>query len=94
MEDLKGEIAAELQPGTEETNVEIIEEEAMDIGRVQWSAYKELFDYGFTGGLWIILIISVLINLCTLSVSLYLAFTLANRFKATNSVKSSQDQEA
>ena len=87
MEDVKDVIAAEAQTNDqEESNVEIIEEEAMDIGRVQWPAYQELFNFGYGGawGILIVVLLSVLINFCTLSVSLYLAFTLANRFKVTD----------
>lgn len=68
----------------------------MDIGRVQWPTYKELFNFGYGGswGILIIILISVLINLCTLSVSLYLAFTLSHRFKATNGIPAANSEDS
>jgi len=67
----------------EAKHVEVIEEEEMEVGRVQFSVYREMFSYGYGGewGIAILVLISVIINFSTTSVSLYLAFTLAHKFK-------------
>jgi hypothetical protein len=66
----------------EENKIEIVEEEELDVGRVPWAAYKRLFSFATCGmcGMVLIVLISVIINLCTFAVSMYLALTLCHKF--------------
>ena len=56
----------------------MIEEELIEAGKVTWADYKEFFSYAFggLGGIILIIFLHIVINLCTLSVSLFLAFSL------------------
>ena len=60
----------------------MIKEELIEAGKVGWADYKYFFSFAF-GGLWgigFIVFIHLIINLCTLSVSLFLAFSLTHKF--------------
>ena len=61
----------------------------MDTGRIRWSIYKAFFGYGYCGiwNLLILILMSILINLCSVAVSLYLAFTLSHKFVNTKEGK-------
>ena len=54
----------------------------IEAGKVSWEDYKELFSYAFGGlkGIAVIVVIHIVINVCTLAVSLFLAFSLTKRF--------------
>ena len=56
----------------------MIKEELIEAGKVGWADYREFFSYAFGGifGIVMIIFLHVIINLCTLSVSLFLAFSL------------------
>ena len=56
----------------------MIKEELIEAGKVEWKDYKEFFNYAFGGliGVLVIILLHVIINLCTLSVSFFLAFSL------------------
>jgi len=56
----------------------VIKEELIEAGKVEWKDYKEFFNYAFGGliGVLVIILLHVIINLCTLSVSFFLAFSL------------------
>ena len=60
----------------------IIEEERIEVGSVSWQTYKRFFSYAPCGlwGIAFIVLLHVIINLCNLGVSLYLAFTLTQKF--------------
>ena len=60
----------------------MIKEELIEAGKVGWADYKEFFSYAFGGiaGIFFIVFLHVVINLCTLSVSFFLAFTLTQKF--------------
>ena len=53
-----------------------------------WADYKEFFSYAFggLGGIILIIFIHIVINLCTLAVSLFLAFTLTKQFTSDQSL--------
>ena len=57
---------------------QIIKEEEVMKGSIAWKDYKEFFSYASFGmcGIVIIFILHIIINLCTMGVSLYLAFDL------------------
>ena len=64
----------------------MIKEEEIDIGKVVWAEYKEFFSFAFGGiyGIVFIFVLHVIINLCTMAVSLFLALTLTHRFTDDN----------
>jgi len=72
----------------------VIQEEVIEVGKVGWADYKEFFSYAFggMGGIVAIFVLHIVINLCTLAVSLFLAFTLTKRF--TNDESLSLEQKA
>lgn len=50
-------------------------------GKVEWSDYKIFFNFS-VGGLWgilLVFVLHVLINLCTVAVSIYLGLTLTSK---------------
>ena len=55
----------------------MISEELIEAGKVAWSDYRDFFDYAFGGMYGIVLIIALhlVINLCSLGVSLFFAFS-------------------
>lgn len=57
---------------------QIIEDERIEVGSVSWEIYKRFFSYAPCGlwGIAFIVLLHVIINLCNLGVSLFLAFTL------------------
>ena len=66
----------------------------MEAGKVSWSDYNELFSYAYGGlkGIGVIVAIHVVINICTLGVSLFLAFSLTKRFSDDDSLGASERQ--
>lgn len=66
----------------QEGNQQVIQEELIEAGKVSLADYKEFFSYAFGGvcGIFVIIFLHVVINLCTLSVSLFLAFSLTQQF--------------
>ena len=72
---------------------QVIEEELIEAGKISWANYKEFFSYAFCGvkGIVIIFVLHIIINLCTLSVSFFLAFTLTSKF--ANDETLSEDQK-
>jgi ABC-type multidrug transport system fused ATPase/permease subunit len=68
----------------------------MDVGRVYWSVYKHLFSFSTGGikGLILVVVLSILINLCTIAVSMYLAFTLSHKFHAETKLISAEELTA
>ena len=66
----------------------------MEAGKVSWSDYNELFSYAYGGlkGIGVIVAIHVVINICTLGVSLFLAFSLTKRFSDDGSLGESERQ--
>ena len=63
---------------------QIIEEEVIEVGSVSWQTYKRFYSYAPCGlwGMVFVVFMHIVINLCNLAVSLYLAFTLTERFVA------------
>ena len=61
-----------------ENSSQVIQDEVIEAGKVSWADYKEFFSFAFggTGGIILIIVIHIVINLCTLSVSFFLAFSL------------------
>lgn len=66
----------------------MIQEELIEAGKVRWADYKEFFSFAFggIGGIALIVILHVVINLCTLAVSLFLAFSLTKRLTNEDSL--------
>lgn len=61
---------------------QVIKEEANEVGHVTWTDVKDYFSYA-PGGLWGVLLVFIMhaiINGATMAVSLYLAFSLTQRF--------------
>jgi hypothetical protein len=57
---------------------QIIEDERIEVGSVSWETYKAFFRFA-PGGFWgiaLVILVHVIINGCSIAVSLYLAFTL------------------
>ena len=51
-------------------------------GNVKWAEYRQFFSFAFGGlcGIAVIIILHLIINLCNLAVSLFLAFSLTRMF--------------
>lgn len=66
----------------------MIQEELIEAGKVRWADYKEFFSFAFggIGGIALIVVLHVVINLCTLAVSLFLAFSLTKRLTNEDSL--------
>jgi hypothetical protein len=82
----KEEVAAEEKEVIDdpnEKNIQIVKEEERKVGKVDWSVYKEMFKYSQYGGacsIMIIVFLSILINLNSVAVSLFLAFTISSKY--------------
>ena len=83
----------EAETGEEHEDSQVIQEELIEAGKVGWADYKEFFSYAFggLGGIVLIVFLHIVINLCTLSVSLFLAFSLTKKF--TNNEELSVDEK-
>ena len=59
----------------------MIQEELIEAGKVSLADYREFFSYAYGGicGIFVIIILHVIINLCTISVSFFLAFSLTKQ---------------
>lgn len=66
----------------EGTQRQIIGDEKVEEGSVSWALQKRFYSYAPCGlyGVVVIILLHVVINACNMAVSLYLAFTLTNRF--------------
>ena len=65
---------------------QIIEEETFEIGKISLAIYKDFFSYSYGGvaSVFLIFALHIIINCCSIAVSLYLAFTLTHRFNDTD----------
>ena len=84
----------ESKENADEEGEQVITEELIEAGKVAWSDYKDFFDYAF-GGLWgiaMIVFIHLVINLCTLGVSLFLAFSLTQKFSNDEKLSPQEEQ--
>ena len=59
---------------------------------MRWKDYKAFFSFAFGGlsGIILIIVVHILINLCTLAVSLFLAFTLTKRFTSDETLSEAE----
>jgi len=72
---------------------QILKDEGKNIGKIKWSLYKEFFSYSGTNGIIAILtmfLLHGLINMNAMAVSLFLAFTLSQKFTRESSADESE----
>ena len=72
----------------------MIKEELIEAGKVSWADYKEFFSFAFggMGGIILIIVLHIIINLCTLSVSLFLAFSLTKKFTSDEALTADEQK--
>lgn len=66
------------------SNKDVLQDEIDAKGKVEWNDYKKFFRFSL-GGLWgiaLVFVLHIVINLCTVAVSIYLGLTLTNHFTA------------
>ena len=64
----------------------------IEAGKVDWIVYREFFAHAY-GGFWgilLIIVLHVLMNLCSLAVSLFLAFSLTSKFTTDESLTATE----
>ena len=70
----------------------MIQEELIEAGKVGWADYKEFFSYAYGGmcGIFLIIFLHVVINLCTLSVNFFLAFSLTKQISSDEDLSTAE----
>ena len=80
---------------TEKKSQQVIKEELIEAGKVGWRDYRDFLRLAFGGlcGILLIVLLHVVTNLCSLAVSLYLAFSLTERFNADDETLTADEKQ-
>lgn len=68
------------------TSKDVLKDEVDAKGKVAWNDYKTFFSFSVSGkwGIVLVLALHVVINICTVAVSIYLGLTLTSKLNATD----------
>ena len=72
-----------------------MKKEQIAAGNVKWAEYRQFFSFAFGGlcGIAVIVFVHIIINLCNLAVSLFLAFSLTEMLHSGESVSEAEKKD-